>query len=106
MKGTPICIAAAASVLFAACGTTPTERAASGGLAGAALGAAVGGHSPLTGALVGGAAGAALGAYTAPKNGPAVNRRQYYDERAGRYYFYDPASDRYYWENGEPRERR
>jgi len=31
------------------------------------------------------------------------NRRQYYDERAGRYYYYDSASGRYYWENGDPR---
>jgi hypothetical protein len=103
MKGTPICIATAASVLLAACGTTPTERAATGGLAGAALGGAVGGN--LTGALVGGAAGAAVGAATAPKRYGNINRRQYYDERAGRYYYYDPQTDRYYWENGAPRER-
>ena len=33
----------------------------------------------------------------------APNRRQYYDERAGRYYYYDSATGRYYWENGTPR---
>ena len=32
----------------------------------------------------------------------APNRRQYYDERAGRYYYYDSATGRYYWENGTP----
>ena len=105
MKGTPICIASAASLLIAACGTTVTERAATGGLAGAALGAAVGGGSPVTGALVGGAAGAAVGAATTPKRSGNLNRRQYYDDRAGRYYFYDPDTGRYYWENGTPRDR-
>lgn len=103
MKGTPICLAAAASLALAACGTTPTERAATGGLAGAAVGAAVGGHEPLVGALVGGAVGAGVGAATAPRHYDNVNRRQYYDQRAGRYYFYDPSTGRYYWENGQPR---
>jgi hypothetical protein len=88
---------------LAGCGTTTTERAATGGLAGAAVGAAVGGD--VTGALLGGAAGAALGAVTTPKS-DNVNRRQYYDERAHRYYFYDPSNNRYYWENGEPRSAR
>ena len=83
-----------------ACGTTVTERAATGGLAGAAIGAAV--DSSVTGALVGGAAGAALGAATTPKF-DNVNRRQHYDNRAGRYYFYDPGTRRYYWEDGSPR---
>jgi hypothetical protein len=44
---------------LAACGTTRTERAASGGLIGAGAGALVGGD--VTGALVGGAVGAAGG---------------------------------------------
>ena len=35
--------------------------------------------------------------------GGGVDRRQYYDENAGRYYFYDPRTRRYYWENGAPR---
>ena len=33
----------------------------------------------------------------------APNRRQYYDERVGRYYYYDNGSGRYYWEDGSPR---
>lgn len=92
--------AALAGLLLASCGTTMTERAATGGLAGAAVGAAV--DSSVTGAVIGGAAGAALGAATAPRH-DNLNRRQYYDERAGRYYYYDPATGRYYWENGAPR---
>lgn len=44
---------------LAACGETQTERATSGGLAGAGTGAVVGGPA---GAVVGGAAGAAGGA--------------------------------------------
>jgi len=103
MQGTSICLAAAASVALVACGTTPTQRAATGGLAGAAVGAAVGGDNALTGALIGGAAGAAVGAATAPRPSQNVNRRQYYDERVGRYYFFDPSTGRYYWENGQPR---
>jgi hypothetical protein len=102
MKVKAIYVASAASMLVAACGTTVTERAASGGLAGAALGAAVS-DSPLTGAVVGGVAGAAIGAATTPRDFDVANRRQYYDERAGRYYFYDPSTRRYYWENGAPR---
>lgn len=94
------CAAAAGALALAGCGTTMTERAATGGLAGAAIGAAVDGS--VTGAVVGGAAGAALGAATTPRY-DNVNRRQYYDQRAGRYYFYDPATGRYYWENGQPR---
>ena len=101
MKSTLICAAGLSGLILAGCGSTPTQRAATGGLAGAALGAAV--DSSVTGALVGGAAGAALGYYTAPKTGERVDRRQYYDSRAGRYYFYDRSTGRYYWENGEPR---
>lgn len=100
MKTLSITILLASSMAVAGCGTTTTERAATGGLAGAAVGAAV--DSSLTGALIGGAAGAAIGAATTPKH-DRVNRRQYYDSRAGRYYFYDPSNGRYYWENGAPR---
>jgi len=73
---------ALSGALLAGCGTTTTERAATGGLAGAAVGAAVG--NSVTGALIGGAAGAAIGAATTPDN-HRVDRRQYYDERARRY---------------------
>jgi hypothetical protein len=34
---------------------------------------------------------------------PPTDRRQYYDERAARYYYFDPQTGRYYWENGDPR---
>jgi hypothetical protein len=47
------------SLLLAACGETTEERAATGGLGGAAAGAVVGGP---VGAVVGGAAGAGTGA--------------------------------------------
>jgi osmotically inducible lipoprotein OsmB len=59
---------AAVAVLAAACGTTPGERAASGGLLGAGAGAAVGSlyGDAGTGALIGGAAGAIAGATTDP----------------------------------------
>ena len=53
--------------LLAACGTTTSDRALSGGAIGAgagALGGAALGGSPLTGALLGGAAGAGTGALT------------------------------------------
>ena len=91
---------AMAGLMVTACGTTMTERAATGGLAGAAIGAAV--DSSVTGAVVGGVAGAALGAATTPRF-QGVDRRQYFDERAGRYYFYDRDARRYYWEDGSPR---
>ena len=32
------------------------------------------------------------------------DRRQFFDRRAGRFYFYDPVRDAYFWENGEPRD--
>ncbi len=82
---------AGAGLLAAACTSTGTvERNAAGGAA--------------LGALAGGAAGAYVGCREDGGCGAATpNRRQYYDERAGRYYFYDPSSQRYYWENGQPR---
>jgi osmotically inducible lipoprotein OsmB len=57
-------------LLLAACGTSTSDRAISGGGIGAAAGAgasAIAGGSPLTGALLGGAAGAATGALTNEK---------------------------------------
>jgi osmotically inducible lipoprotein OsmB len=65
-------IAAGAALLTAvalgACGTTPEDRAVSGGLLGAGAGAAIGSLSGNagTGALIGGAAGAVTGAVTDP----------------------------------------
>ena len=99
MKARALIALSTAGLLLAACGTTTTERAATGGLAGAALGAAVDGS--VAGALIGGAAGATLGAVTT-KRSDNVNRRQYYDERAGRYYYQD-SNGRYYWEDGSRR---
>ena len=53
---------------LAACGTSTSDRALSGGAIGAAGGAAAGSllGAPLGGALLGGAAGAATGAFTSP----------------------------------------
>lgn len=58
--------AALSLVMLAACGTSTTDRALSGGAIGAGTGA-VGGAllgEPVAGALIGGAAGAAAGAFT------------------------------------------
>lgn len=57
-----------AGTLLTACGTTPGDRALSGGLLGAGAGAAVGSLSGNAGAgaVVGGVAGAAAGALTSP----------------------------------------
>jgi hypothetical protein len=57
---------AAAALILAACGSTPTERGVTGAGIGAATGAAAGalGGEAGTGALIGGAAGAATGALT------------------------------------------
>jgi hypothetical protein len=36
-------------------------------------------------------------------NRPSVNKRQYLDEKTGRYYYFDPARGAYFWEDGRPR---
>ncbi len=56
----------AATAFLAACGSTPGERALSGGAIGAGGGAAAGLllGSPVQGALIGGAVGAGVGALT------------------------------------------
>ena len=61
-------LAAVAVFALSACGTTPGDRAVSGGLLGAGAGAAIGSFSgnPVAGAVIGGAAGAATGALTDP----------------------------------------
>jgi hypothetical protein len=66
-------IMSALSLLTAACGETPGQRAVTGGAIGAAGGAAVGAAAgnPVGGAVVGGLGGAAVGAATTP-------RRDYY----------------------------
>jgi len=60
--------ALAVALGLAACGTTPTDRAASGGLIGAGAGAAIGSlyGDAGAGAVIGGVAGAAAGALTDP----------------------------------------
>ena len=104
------CGLAATAMLASACTTTGnTERGAAGGVAlGALAGAVIGNNTgsgnaargAAIGAVVGGATGAAVGAQ---KDRAVTDTRQYYDERAGRYYYYDPRTQRYYGETGEPR---
>jgi hypothetical protein len=55
-------------VLLAGCGTTPSDRALSGGLLGAGAGAAIGSVAggAGTGAVIGAVSGAAIGALTKP----------------------------------------
>lgn len=65
----PALILMTLSISLAACGYSPGDRAASGGLIGAGAGAAIAaatGGAPLVGALVGGAVGAVGGAATSP----------------------------------------
>ena len=56
----------AAVGLLAACGTTTSERAATGAIGGAVAGGLIGGNA--VGAAVGGLAGAGLGAATTPEH--------------------------------------
>jgi hypothetical protein len=68
MKSVAAAAALVTAVALSACGTTPGDRAVSGGLLGAGAGAAIGSLSGNagTGALIGGAAGAVTGAVTDP----------------------------------------
>src|SRR5690242_9235445 len=61
-------LAVVGAFALSACGTTPGDRAVSGGLIGAGTGAAIGSLSGNagTGAVIGGVAGAAAGAVTDP----------------------------------------
>jgi hypothetical protein len=68
----------AGALILSACGTTPGERALTGGGIGALGGAAIGGlagGSAGTGAIIGGVGGAAVGALTAPRR--CVERDSY-----------------------------
>lgn len=58
----------ASALAIAGCGTTPGDRAVSGGMLGAAGGAVIGAATgnPATGAAIGAVAGAATGAMTDP----------------------------------------
>lgn len=64
----PAILVLAGALALGACGTTPGERALSGGLIGAGTGAAIGSFSGNAGAgaLIGGAVGAVGGAVTSP----------------------------------------
>ncbi|HSM97070.1 MAG TPA: YMGG-like glycine zipper-containing protein [Rhizomicrobium sp.] len=67
---TALAFALTTSLSLAACGTTPGDRAVSGGLLGAGTGAVIGslaGHVG-QGALIGGLGGALLGAVTSPND--------------------------------------
>jgi hypothetical protein len=108
----PLIVLASASVAIAGCeNATPATGALGGGAMGAGVGAMIGAATgtAATGALIGAGVGAAGGAIKGCRNqgncgaSPKVNRRQYYDEHAGRYYYYDAGTGRYYWEDGSPR---
>lgn len=101
-----------ASLALAACGeTTPAKGALGGGAAGAGIGAIIGAATgtAATGALIGAGVGAAAGAVKGCRDqgncGASSHneKRQYYDEKAGRYYYRDSQNGRYYWEDGSPR---
>jgi hypothetical protein len=105
---------AGAGLLSAACTTTGNvERNAFGGAAigsivGAVIGNNVGAGDAGTGAAIGAALGGSVGAVRGCQqdgacNAPAAARRQFYDQRVGRYYYYDQRTGRYYWEDGTPR---
>ncbi|GEM_PF-878807 len=87
MKSAGFPLALTASLSLAACGTTPPDRAVSGGLLGAGTGAALGAIAGNAGkgALFGGLAGALIGAVTSPDMinfGPAPwHRTSYYYHR-------------------------
>lgn len=109
----PVIALVGASLMVAACGeTTPAKGALGGGALGAGVGAVIGAATgtAATGALIGAGVGAAGGAIKGCRDqgncgasSKSTDRRQYYDERAGRYYYFDSATGRYYWEDGTPR---
>ncbi|SRR5258708_23265114 len=110
----PLIALAGAGALLCACADDPHTTnttlggAAIGAVAGAVIGNNVGGHNAAGGALIGGALGAAAGAVKGCHDqggcgASGGSHRQYYDERAGRYYYYDSATGRYFWEDGSPR---
>jgi phage tail tape-measure protein len=102
--------------------------AAAGAVAGAVIGNNAGDGDAQSGALIGAVIGGAGGAYVGcrddggcgaqPNNNQyqqsgqygqqpvqqpvqQIDKRQYYDQNTGRYYYYDPASKREYYENGD-----
>ena len=113
MKRILITLSGVGLLALGACTTTGnTERDAVigggiGAVAGAVLGNNLGNGNGGTGAAIGAAFGATAGAVHGCQTdggcGAAPNHRQYYDERAGRYYYRDSQTGRYYWEDGSPR---
>jgi osmotically inducible lipoprotein OsmB len=85
IKGGAMAAIFATALALAGCGTTPGDRAVSGGLLGAGGGAAIGSlyGDAGKGAVIGGVGGAALGALTTPPPG-YYDRYGYYD-RSGYY---------------------
>jgi phage tail tape-measure protein len=113
MKTTIIALASAGLLAAGCTATGNVERNSAGGAllgaaAGAIIGNNVGGESAATGAAIGAAIGGTAGAIRGCRQdgscgANSTSRRQYYDQRVGRYYYYDQRTGRYYWENGEPR---
>jgi osmotically inducible lipoprotein OsmB len=68
MRKITLAILAVSALALAGCGTSPGERAVTGGLLGAGAGAAIGAATgnPAAGAAIGGVAGAVGGAVTSP----------------------------------------
>ncbi len=102
--------------------------ALAGAAAGAIIGNNAGDGDGQSGALIGAVIGGAGGAYAGcredggggaqPKDGqynhdysrqqntpvlqdPTINKRQFFDQNTGRYYYYDPATRQEYFENGQ-----
>ncbi len=98
--------------------------AAAGAIIGNNAGDGDGQSGALIGAVIGGAGGAYAGCredggcgaepkdrnynhdYSRQQNAPVmqgqtINKRQFFDQNTGRYYFYDPATRMEYYENGE-----
>jgi hypothetical protein len=102
MKKTMIALMGVGLIASACTSTGNVERNAAGGaalgaLAGAVIGNNVGSGDAGTGAAIGAAIGGTAGAVKGCREdggcgASTVNRRQYYDERAGRYYYYDSKS--------------
>ena len=92
MKTGAVAAVFATALTLAGCGTTPGDRAVSGGLLGAGAGAAIGSFSGDAGkgAVIGGVGGAALGALTTPPpgyyDGYGYNRAPGYYDRYGYYH--------------------
>lgn len=47
--------------------------------------------------------GARSGARAAPPSRTRLDKRQYLDERSGRYYYFDKTRQAYFWEDGTPK---